>query len=604
MIMESTAKKSPVLTMADGFPFDIIRMLEGRGLATASSGGGKSWLLRRIIEQVLAHAPEVQVMVIDPEGEFHTLREKFDLLVCAPADADAVATPATAPILVRHLLEAGTSAVFNIYDLKAYERQAFVRAFCEAMVNAPRSLWRSVLVVIDEAHIFCPEGARSESGQAVIDLATRGRKRGFGLLLATQRLAKLHKDAAGEMLNKFIGRTSLINDIKRAADELGETQKEMSVKLKSLDRGEWFAYGPALPEGVSRLKVGAIVTTHPQPGARLLERPIAPSPKIRALLEEKLKDLPRQAAQEASTIDQLKAQLEESREAVRRLTKQQGQGGITEAQVKVRIHKAVQIAEQVAFDKGAESSLGSARMLRERLEGMRWDIDQILAAIPGPKIPSQEVPREAIDDNTPGKSFFLKTSTDKMRHDFDAPYPELEAIGITPAPEPAIRKEGLSAPQQCILDALAALMGCGVEKPTRVVVAVQVGASANSSGFQNNLGTLRSMGLIEYPGPGLVQMTGSGALTANMPKRALTLLEFHALWMKMISGPQCEILGILIKTYPRTFLREGLANAIGVSPNSSGFQNNLGTLRSMGAIEYPERGSVKASALLFPKGLK
>ena len=581
-----------ILTLADGYPFDIIRMLEGRGLATASSGGGKSWLLRRIIEQVLAHAPNVQVMVIDPEGEFHTLREKFDLLVCAPADADAVATPATAPLLVRHLLEAGTSAVFNIYDLKAHERQAFVRAFCEAMVNAKRELWRNVLVVIDEAHIFCPEGAKSESGQAVIDLATRGRKRGFGLLLATQRLAKLHKDAAGEMLNKFIGRTSLINDIKRAADELGETQKEMSAKLKGLGSGEWFAYGPALPDGVHRLKVGPVVTTHPQPGARRLERPIAPGPKIRALLEEKLKDLPQQAKAEAVTVDQLRAQLEESREVIRRLAKQQGQAGISEAQVKDRINQAVKIAEDVAFNKGVELSLLPAIFLRERLDEIRSNIDQIIAGLPK-------------DDNT------IDAVYPKM--DLRSPYPELEATEIELSkekdfrpvtPQPTYQRDGISAPQQRLLDVLAQFDTYGNHQLNRTTLAVQSGVSSKSSGFRNNLSVLRSAGLIDYPDGDTVRLTDQGRSAANHPTRARTLIEYHEQWFQMVSNPQAAILRHLISNHPGSVSRSNLAKAVNASENSSGYRNSLSVLRTMGAIEYLSAGQIKASAILFPQGVK
>lgn len=77
---------------------DLPKLLETRLLIQASSGGGKSWALRRLLEQT---AKQVQQIVIDPEGEFSTLREKFDYIICAPYGADAVATPATAAGLAR-----------------------------------------------------------------------------------------------------------------------------------------------------------------------------------------------------------------------------------------------------------------------------------------------------------------------------------------------------------------------------------------------------------------------------------------------------------------------------------------------------------------------
>jgi DNA helicase HerA-like ATPase len=230
-------------SIANGHPIDLGRLLETRMLVQANSGGGKSWALRRILEQT---APMVQQLVIDPEGEFATLREKFDYVICAPHDADAIASPRTAALLARRLLETGVSAILDIYDLKAHERQLFVERFLTALVNAPKALWHPVLIVLDEAHVFAPEKGSSESTGAVIDVATRGRKRGQSLIVATQRLAKLHKDVAAEMLNKLIGRTGLDVDVKRAADELGMTPREAMEQLRPLSPGEFYLFGPAL----------------------------------------------------------------------------------------------------------------------------------------------------------------------------------------------------------------------------------------------------------------------------------------------------------------------------------------------------------------------
>jgi hypothetical protein len=135
-------------------------LLETRMLVQANSGAGKSWTLRRILEQTAAG---VQQLVIDPEGEFASLREKFDYIVCAPHDADAVATPQTAAALARALWESGTSAILDIYELKAHERVLFVRRFLEALINAPKKVWHPTLVAIDEVQMFAPQVGSAES---------------------------------------------------------------------------------------------------------------------------------------------------------------------------------------------------------------------------------------------------------------------------------------------------------------------------------------------------------------------------------------------------------------------------------------------------------
>lgn len=154
-------------SLADGAPIDLPRLLETRLLVQANSGGGKSWALRRVLEQT---ANSVQQLVIDPEGEFATLRERFDYIVCAAHDGDAVAHPRTAKLLARRLLETGVSAILDIYDLQAHERKSFVRQFCDALVDAPKTLWHPALIVLDEAHVYAPEAGSAwlDGAQAML----------------------------------------------------------------------------------------------------------------------------------------------------------------------------------------------------------------------------------------------------------------------------------------------------------------------------------------------------------------------------------------------------------------------------------------------------
>jgi DNA helicase HerA-like ATPase len=308
---------------------DLTTLLETRMLVQANSGGGKSYALRRLLEQT---APSVQQLIIDPEGEFASLREKFDYVIAAPQDGDAVATPQTAALLARRLLESGVSAILNIYELKAHERILFVRRFLDALVNAPKSLWHPVIIALDEAHVFAPQVGSAESLQAVSDIATRGRKRGQCLIAATQRLSKLHKDVAAELGNKMIGRTGLDVDVKRAADELGFSSRDATESLRNLEAGEFYVFGPALTRSVEKMKVGAVQTTHPKAGHRTMEAPPAPSAKVRAQLA-KLADLQKDAEQEARTVEELKADNAKLRREATLANKRAEQAGVPEADV-------------------------------------------------------------------------------------------------------------------------------------------------------------------------------------------------------------------------------------------------------------------------------
>src|SRR5947208_4485871 len=68
---------------------DLEELLATRLLVQGNSGSGKSHLLRRLLEQSAAH---VQQIVIDPEGDFISLAEKFGHLVIDAARTEAALT--------------------------------------------------------------------------------------------------------------------------------------------------------------------------------------------------------------------------------------------------------------------------------------------------------------------------------------------------------------------------------------------------------------------------------------------------------------------------------------------------------------------------------
>src|SRR4029079_17703917 len=56
---------------------NIEKLLEARLLIQGASGAGKSWTMRRLLEQ---SAGRIQQLVIDPEGEFKSLADELGYL--------------------------------------------------------------------------------------------------------------------------------------------------------------------------------------------------------------------------------------------------------------------------------------------------------------------------------------------------------------------------------------------------------------------------------------------------------------------------------------------------------------------------------------------
>lgn len=547
-------------TLGAGIGINIATLLETRLLVQASSGGGKSWALRRLLEQTASH---VQHLIIDPEGEFSTLREKHDYVVAAAHGGDALAHPRTAALLARRLLETGVSAVIDIYDLKAHERQTFVKLFCEAMVNAPRALWRPALLVIDEAHVFCPEGSRGESTGAVIDVVTRGRKRGFGTILATQRLSKLHKDAAAEMLNKLIGRTGLDIDVKRAADELGMSPRDAMDALRKLQPGEFYAFGPALSAVPTKVAVGHVDTTHPRAGERMLSAPPAPSAKIRAALKE-LADLPAAAEEEARTVDDLRRGISDLK---RKLTAAEKRPPVDESAL-------AEARAEIANLRARIDSLSAA------LSSVQQTAASALALTPVRVAPAEQWPQPVIKAATQTKQ---------------APMP----VNRIPTLKEA-SSEGVTGAKKRILDALAQLEVFGLATPDRRTVAAHARMSPQGGHTTNTISALRTAGLLDYPANGLLALTEAGRAAATYPAAPPTLADLHASWLSIVSGLQQRILKAVIDAHPDGLTREELADRVGAVAGGGHFTNTISALRTLGAIDYPRKGWVVATEAVFP----
>ena len=97
--------------LGPGVRCDLQKLIDTRALVQANSGGGKSHTLRRLLEQTHGR---VQQLVIDPEGEFASLRERYDYVLAARHGGDTAADPRAAKLLAERLLQLGVSAILDI----------------------------------------------------------------------------------------------------------------------------------------------------------------------------------------------------------------------------------------------------------------------------------------------------------------------------------------------------------------------------------------------------------------------------------------------------------------------------------------------------------
>lgn len=208
-----------------------------------NSGSGKSYTIRRLLEDSWGQSIQV---VFDVEDEFHTLRglRPYVLVNGSYADIDVPISGAAA--LARQVVRSEISVIIQINDMTILQRQEFIAAFLDALMAMKREDWRRMLIVIDEADKYIPQAGACPSSQPIINLMAQGRKRGFVGVLATQRAAKINKNAVSECANWMIGRVGSTNDRRVASDQLGFKLNCPEMEdLRSLGVGMFWRAGPA-----------------------------------------------------------------------------------------------------------------------------------------------------------------------------------------------------------------------------------------------------------------------------------------------------------------------------------------------------------------------
>ena len=276
------------------------------------SGSGKSHGLALLAEQ--AKQQGLQLVILDPHGEYWPFAEKFeDLLVVGGDNAD-LPLDHEATEVYAEAFRSGKSLDFDLKEYIAdegeYNRyaEAIIRALWKVQVNEPRpAVW-----LFEEAHIICPQEKTADVLRRVglvKGIATGGRKFGVIMLLGSQRPAELHKTPLSQCWLRLFGKTTEARDRDAVKDYLRPLKDDA---LKHLRTGQFYAYGwfnePTLIETfppAARITKHGADTPLIAPIQRTAAREIANIGELRKMIEDRLKT----KEQEQSEIASVRAKL-------------------------------------------------------------------------------------------------------------------------------------------------------------------------------------------------------------------------------------------------------------------------------------------------------
>lgn len=562
---------------------DLKTFLTTRCLIQAASGGGKSRTLRRLAEQLFGRVP---TFIIDREGEFSTLREKLGFVLSGKGGETAT-DPRTAELLCLRLLENNASAIFDLYDLKEPDRHAWVRNFLDALMNAPKTLWRPVVIMVDEAHRVCPERGmgESEAYQSMIDLATDGRKRGFCAVYATQRLGKLSKNASAELLNRLIGRTIEDLDVDRAADLMSvrrSDRQQFDLGLKQMKPGHFWCFGQAVAIERKLVLVGPVETKHPEPGTPAASV-VPPTPEMVKKLLPQLADIPKEAEHKIRTEEDLRAEIQNLKIRLNEAERRAAQ-------------KVIEVPVEKVIEKIVEVPAVDAKTLKA-IHTVIWNIERATGRFD--KVLEMEAElRKCAEALTKDLSEAIEAQNSVKSGPSYPPPPAATQFSRVPASNggtemviPAnAQNEPISNPQFAILRGLREFNMIDIDIVPRAQLAGWLGKKISGS-YLNDLSRLKAMGYIDHhetpKGEKAVVLTADGLRHAPQTAWQPTPDGVFGQVLEAVTGPQKEILNVLRKSFPKWINREDVAQTLQKVVSGS-FLNDLSKLHTAMMIDYGE----------------
>lgn len=543
----------------------------------AKRGVGKTYTANVMAEEMLA--ANMHIVIADPVGVWWGLRSSADgkkpglpIVVFGGDHADLPLQSTAGTIIADLIIQERIQAVLDLSLFRKGEQTRFMTDFCERLYQKNRD---PLHFMIDEADAFAPQ--RTMPGEqrmlgAVEDIIRRGRARGLGATLITQRAAVLNKNVLTQIEVLIALRTISPQD--RAAIDAWiqvhgtpEQRKELMESLPSLPIGTAWFWSPGWLDMFKRVKVRQRRTFDSSSTPKVGQQIVAP--KAFAPV-----DLERISAHIADSIEAVK---QSDPAALRRRI------ASLENEV-VRLTKRAETAELRASKQASittpqepvPATLSPA--LRKALTKM-VDLATTQLLTDGMVVGYRDL----------AEQHDVNSGTKNRRQGMQAT--------LRPAPRPAASVDGLRKGAVRILQELAARYPAGYSKP-------QVGAltrfSHKGGTFNTYLSDLRRNGFIEERS-GLLYASTAGveSLGDQLPATPKTHTEAMEQWRNALRAGAFAMLEAIASSGANGISRDQLAEHVGMTRTGGTFNTYLSDLRRNGLIT-DNGGVCIANDILFP----
>lgn len=578
----------------DGKTFHLPLELVVRTIAIlAMRGVGKTHTASVITEQMLeAHQA---VCVIDPTGAWWGLkasadgeRPAFPVVVFGGDHADLPIEEGSGEIIARALVDKRISAILDLSCLRKGEQTRFLTGFLETLYRINRE---PLHLVCDEADAYAPQRPFGDEARvlgAMEDIVRRGRKKGLGCTLITQRPAVLNKNVLTQCDILAPLRIVHPKDIAAIKEWVGvhadpAQAKELIDSLPSLPVGTAWFWSPGWGDILARVAVNRRKTfdssATPKPGMEV-KRPRRLAAIDVAALGDEI----------AATAARLEEQDPEKLQArIRELDRQLAKPP--------KVDSAEAAKE---FEKGRKAGInevgGKLSDFGDQLDVLLREIEQ-----------SYHDFRQEISDAWATKSVGpaviehgpdgITVRLDRLNPGENRPDRNQTAPNRTKNPLHANNSSTLDGKLSKAERTILSILATYGPTSTRRRIALLGSYSAKGGGFNNAVSSLRSANRVTGSDP--ITITNEGLAVAEASTLPRPGPDLVAHWLGQLPKADRAILAYLADIYPAEATKQNTAAACGYNASGGGFNNAVSRLRTLQLIEG--RSMLQASPDLFRK---
>jgi hypothetical protein len=590
-------------------------------------GAGKSNLGRVVAEELFASS--VPFVVFDPIGNWYGIRAGRDghpgggipVPIFGGEHGDVQLDRNSGQKIADLVLDRRLSCVLDLShaDFSETDKRKFLVDFGERLFRRKSRESGWLALIMEEADDYAPQnvhgGEREGSTARTLGmfqrLVKRGRFKGLGALLITQRSAAINKDLLYMVGTLVVFRTTGPRD----QDAVGGWVKYNAIgekvleSLPALEDGEAWVIAPEALGKIERVRFRRMSTydtgATPEHGGQAKPATLADI-DVPALSKELAEAVQRAKAEDPrelrKTIAELRAAVAQKDRVLAEVDKRTKaiDAGLDRVKANIASKPVLKDAVVKRFETAIGATYSAVATLHKVAERANAKADVITAVASEIKA-ALAAARTGGADGAVNRSAGAGAMPRQGRGTLaEKPAPVISrSVERRLAVQRAPRAEGepqVSGPQQKILDAAAFLEGVGVRQPNVVQLALFAGMSATGGYWRANIGRLRTLGLIE-----VTSLTDAGRAVAREAEiQTVEQLHEHVL-TNMLTGPQRTILRVLIDAYPNGLSPEELGKRASLEPVGGCYwRANLGRLRSLGLVS--KRAPIQALPVLFLEG--